>query len=125
MSNSNRPQNAGVRRWSQEEMVAIMPLVNSMETVTDENSYEFRTKYDRTLSAVTNYVLARRRELAGKKKFKRKTAAYYMRRSLMSSNTPEAPKSEPIQSTGSEVKIPIKNMTVSQDGNGLCLIVKF
>lgn len=121
---SKRPQNVSIRRWSQEEMVAIMPLVNSMDVVRNDNTVEFRTKYNRTLSAVTNYVLARRRELAGKRKPKNKTAAYYMRKSLMKANA-ESVKTEPMQPIVSEVKIPIKNMTVSQDGNGLCLIVKF
>ena len=114
------------RNWSQEEIQAIMPLIVSGAKVSEENTAEFRNKYNRTMHSVNNYVYVRRREMNGKRKIKRKGQSYFMRKKLMKQETtaPAAISNE-VKTTGSEVKIPIKNMTITQDGNGLCLVVNF
>jgi hypothetical protein len=114
------------RSWSQEEIQAIMPLINSTESVNEENTAEFRKKYNRTLQALMNYVYVRRREMSGKRKIKRKGSSYYMRKKLFKQEASASTVADvPVTNVASEVKIPIKNMTITQDGTGLCLVVKF
>jgi hypothetical protein len=113
--------NKKLRYWSDEEIRAITPFIISGEKLTEENTAEFRKKYDRSLMAMYNYVYTRRRESMSKRRLKRKTNSYYLRKKLIGDLVPKESKTTDIK----ELKVPIKDISIIQDVKGLSLIIKF